>query len=155
MHIQTHPYDQIWLKSLREGGPDDNGQPAERAISDGQGNPCRSCLCEIPEGDEMLIAAARPFPELQPYAETGPVFFCADDCTAWSGKGLPPILRNSADYLVKGYTADHRILYGTGRIIPQAEMETYLQEVLSREGVAFADVRSSRNNCFQARVTVG
>jgi hypothetical protein len=60
--------------------------PAERAVSDGQGNPCRSCLHEVPAGAGMLILAARPFPAAQPYAETGPIFFCADACKAWSGQ---------------------------------------------------------------------
>ena len=55
-----------------------------------------------------------------PYAETGPVFLCADLCTVWSD-GVPPILTTSPDYLVKGYTADDRILYGTGAIVPAAD----------------------------------
>ena len=56
-----------------------------------------------------------------PYAETGPVFLCADLCTAWSDDGVPQILTTSPDYLVKGYTADDRILYGTGAIVPAAD----------------------------------
>ncbi len=59
------------------------------AVSDGHGNPCRSCLADIRAGAAMLIVAARPFPALQPYAETGPIFLCAADCTPWSGPGLP------------------------------------------------------------------
>lgn len=148
-HITS--YNQSWLDKLRAGGPDDNGQPAEHAVSDGAGNPCRSCLDDIPEGAEMLIAAARPFSTLQPYAETGPVFFCAGNCTPWNGAGLPPVLTSRQDYLVKGYTADERINYGTGAIVNAADLDETLGALLSRTDVAFADIRSSRNNCFQAR----
>ena len=130
---------------------DANGQPAERIVSTGPGHPCRSCLRNIDEGDAMLIFAARPFPEPQPYAETGPVFLHADACPEWDGAGVPPILETSPDYLVKGYTPDHRILYGTGAIIPAADLARAINERLARSDIAFVDIRSARNNCFQAR----
>ena len=59
---------------LRAGGGDAYGNPAERTISDGEGNPCRHCLGFVPKGEEMLILAHRPFGAVQPYAETGPIF---------------------------------------------------------------------------------
>ena len=145
------PLDPKTVATLRAGGPDAYGMPAERAVSDGHGNPCRSCLHDIPEGAEMLIAAARPFPEPQPYAETGPVFLCAEDCVPWDGEGLPPIA-TSADYLLKGYRADHRIAYGTGAIVPAGEMLDRAAGILADPAIAFVDMRSARNNCWQARI---
>jgi hypothetical protein len=150
--IRFLPYDDAFVASVRAGGPDANGRPAERAVSDGDGTPCRSCLRDVPAGAGMLVLAARPFPQPQPYAETGPIFLCADRCEPWDGEGVPPILRTSPDYLLKGYTADHRIAYGTGRITPAAEVESYAEEVLSRPDIAYVDVRSARNNCFQTRI---
>ncbi len=92
---------------------------AERgAFSDGDGVPCRHCFAHVPAGREYLILAHRPFPAPQPYAETGPIFLCADACARWDGPGVPPVLTTSPDYLLKGYTADHRILYGTGSVVP-------------------------------------
>lgn len=38
------PYDQTFVDALRAGGPDSYGLPAERDISNGEGNPCSSCL---------------------------------------------------------------------------------------------------------------
>ena len=64
----------------RSGGMDANGQVPERIVSDGAGNPCRHCLKMIPKGAGMLVLAHRPFPALQPYAEVGPIFLCADAC---------------------------------------------------------------------------
>ena len=153
MTLNFAPYDAEFVTAIRAGGPDANGQPAEHAISDGAGNPCRSCLCDVPNGAAMLILAARPFPALQPYAETGPIFLCAEICTPWPGPGIPPILRTAPDYLLKAYSPDNRIIYGTGRIVPQAELETYAKALLKREDVAYVDVRSSRNNCFQTRIS--
>jgi hypothetical protein len=65
------------IRYLQSGGPDAYGQAPVRRVSDGAGNPCRHCLTEIPAGAEMLVLAHRPFEGLQAYAETGPVFLCA------------------------------------------------------------------------------
>lgn len=151
--IRCLPYDQSFVGAVRSGGPDAHGMPAERASSDGVGTPCRSCLRDVPEGAEMLVLAARPFPEPQPYAEVGPIFLCAEPCEPWDGEGLPPILATSPDYLLKGYGADDRIVYGTGRVVSAAGLEAYAEEVLSRPEIAYVDVRSARNNCFQTRIT--
>ncbi|MBE9637700.1 DUF1203 domain-containing protein [Salipiger mangrovisoli] len=137
---------------LRNGGPDAYGQAPERVRSEGGGNPCRHCLDFVPEGAEMLILAFRPFGAPQPYAETGPIFLCAGECASWGGAGVPPILTSSPDYLLKGYTADERILYGTGKVVPRDEVECYAAALLDRPEIAFVDVRSARNNCFQTRI---
>ncbi len=150
------PLNSDLVAALRAGGPDAHGQPAERgAVSDGARAPCRHCLCDTPAGAEYLILAHRPFPAPQPYAETGPLFICADDCVAYPGAGLPPILKTSPDYLLKAYTADHRILYGTGKVVAWAGIVAYAEALLARPEVAFVDVRSARNNCYQLRIHRG
>lgn len=140
------------VAELRAGGHDAYGCLPEQVRSDDHGNPCRHCLGFVPEGAEMLILAYRPFSSLQPYAETGPIFLCADDCEPWSGTGTPPILTSSPVYLLKGYTADERIRYGTGRIVTRDEVGSYAAELLTRGDISFVDVRSARNNCFQVRI---
>lgn len=139
------------VRALRAGGHDANGQPTERALSDGGGNPCRHCLQFIPEGAPMLICAHRPFDGLHPYAETGPIFLCADDCPRFEGDAMPPVLTASADYLVKGYRDDERIAYGTGGVVAAGKLVARAEKLLSDPAIAFVDVRSARNNCFQAR----
>lgn len=152
MTLTYLPYDAAEVARLRAGGPDAYGKPAERAISSGTGTPCRSCLRNVPKGAEMLICAARPFDDLQPYAETGPVFFCADDCTPHDGGALPAILQTSPDYLVKAYDQTDRIIYGTGQITPRAEVSQYAARLFENDAVAYVDVRSARNNCFLTRI---
>ena len=100
----------------------------------------------------MLICAGRPFSACQPYAETGPIFFCAAHCTAYAGADLPPILMSSPDYLLKAYDKTERIVYGTGQIIESAQVTIYAKKLLERTDIAFVDVRSARNNCFQTRI---
>ncbi|MEM9638336.1 MAG: DUF1203 domain-containing protein, partial [Pseudomonadota bacterium] len=106
------------VRDLQNGGLDVNGQKPQRKISTGTGNPCRHCLQDVPEGEEMLILAHRPFDGLHAYAETGPIFLCAKPCArGGTSSDLPVILTTSPDYLVKGYSADERIVYGTGEVV--------------------------------------
>lgn len=148
------PLDQPLVDAVRAGGPDAYGHPAEYSVAGG-GVPCRSCLCHVPVGQDYLILAACPFPELQPYAETGPIFLCAAHCTLWQGNEVPPVLRSSREYLVKGYTAGHRILYGTGAIVESDALSREVSSRLENSEVAVVDVRSASNNCFLSRAVRG
>ncbi len=152
MPLTYLPYDTGWVARLRAGGRDAYGLPAERTISDGGGNPCRHCLNDIPMGAPMLICAARPFPDPQPYAETGPIFLCADDCAPYRGKALPPVLASRTECLLKAYGADNRIIYGSGQITLTDEIESYCETLLSDAKVAYVDARSASNNCFTLRI---
>lgn len=152
--LRYNPLPTPVVTQLREGGLDSYGLAPERVRSDGAGNPCRHCLDFVPEGAGMLIVAHRPFGALQPYAETGPIFLCADHCAAWAGEGVPPILTTSPDFLLRGYTSDERIRYGSGKVVPRESLAEYALELLARPDIAFVDVRSARNNCFQLRLTI-
>lgn len=150
--IRFMPMPTEQARAFTQGGPDAYGNAPERSVADGAGNPCRHCLKDIPQGAPMLTLAYRPFRNLHPYAETGPIFLCADPCAAWNGHGLPPILTTSPDYLLKGYGADARIVYGTGKVTEFGEIEAYAASLLARSDIAFVDVRSARNNCFHLRI---
>lgn len=140
------------VTALQKGAPDAHGQPCERKISDGDGNPCRHCLRDIPAGAEMLVLAYRPFDHLHPYAECGPIFLCAAPCPRGGGTEIPQILHTSPDYLIKGYDADDRIVYGTGAVVPAKEITDHVARSFAHETVAYLHVRSARNNCYQLRV---
>ena len=142
------------LRAYQSGAPDANGQPPERHISDGGGNPCRHCLQMIPKGEGMLILAHRPFPAPQPYAEIGPIFLCAEECQAGGGRDLPEMLA-SPQYIVRGYGADHRIVYGTGAAVQTAALREEAVARLDAPRVAYVHVRSARNNCYQVRIDRG
>ena len=153
MQIRYTPMPDHEAQAFQSGKPDAYGAIPERQISNGVGNPCRHCLRDIPAGQEMLVFAYRPFEALQPYAETGPVFLCADHCDGYATSAAqPPILTTSPDYLLKGYGADDRIIYGTGKIVDAGKMGGYASQLFANPDVVYIHVRSSRNNCYQARI---
>ena len=142
----------IDAEHLWNGGSDAYDRLPETIVSDGPGHPCRHCLENIDAGEALLVFAYRPFPELQPYAETGPVFLHAETCDAYDGDAMPPILTTSTHYLLRGYDRDDRIVYGTGAVTPVNEIADRAEEVLAHPEVAYVHVRSARNNCYQCRI---
>jgi hypothetical protein len=135
------------------GAVDANGQVPERAVSDGDGVPCRHCLNDVAAGEAYLILAYRPFPAPQPYAETGPIFLHATPCQrAADADHIPPMLAKRKAHLLKGYNASHRIVYGTGQIVESSQLDVAAADVFERPDVAYVHVRSALNNCFTCRI---
>ncbi len=140
-------------RAFQSGAPDAYGQPPERHVSDGDGIPCRHCLQNVAAGEAYLILSYRPFPSPQPYAETGPVFLHAAPCArAADAPGIPPSLAKRVAHLVKGYSANDRIVYGTGKVVPSADVDAEATRILERPEVAYVHVRSALNNCYTCRI---
>jgi hypothetical protein len=139
--------------ALRAGAPDANGQTPERRISDGDGVPCRHCLGMVEKDEPYLTLAYRPFPEPQPYAEVGPVFIHAESCETYkTHEKLPERERVGPGRILRGYGNDNRIVYGTGIVVKNEEIEEKAEAILAREDVAYVHMRSATNNCFTLRI---
>ena len=141
-------------EKLWNGGQDSHGNTAEKAISDGKGNPCRHCLEMIKEGEAFLIVSHRPFAAKHAYAEQGPVFVHAEPCIAYDdfNHQLPSVLQDSPHYLVRGYSQNERIVYGTGGVVDQQAIIDRAKTLFENPSIAFIDIRSAQNNCWQARI---
>jgi hypothetical protein len=141
------------VRLLQDGGPDAYGAQPEKHISDGVGVPCRHCLRTVEAGEPYLVLAYRPFPAPQPYAETGPIFLHARHCErAQETSGLPDIFGKTPDYIVRGYSQDDRIVYGSGRVVPTPDIPQRAAELFADAAIAYLHVRSARNNCYQCRI---
>ncbi len=137
---------------LWDGGADAYGRQPETKTSDGPGHPCRHCLRNIDAGEELLVLAYRPFPDLQPYAETGPIFLHKQPCRRYAAEEIMPPMLSSTDYIVRGYGHDDRIVYGSGAVTPTGKIASRAEELLARDDIAYVHVRSARNNCYQCRI---
>jgi hypothetical protein len=141
------------VKSLQAGGLDVNGQKPERHLSQGGMMPCRHCLADIPRGDPYLILAHRPFPAPQPYAEQGPIFLHSEPCVRHNdSEEVPRLFLTREAYLIRGYGADDRIVYGTGRIVAPAVLAETARAAFRDPRVRYMHVRSASNNCYQCRI---
>lgn len=152
IHIQALPTE---IARGYQGGVDAHGKPPERGISDGGRIPCRHCLGDIPSGEEYLLLAHRPFRAAQPFAETGPVFLCAKPCERFRGEDLPPVLKRSAHVIIRGYSADERIIYSTASMVAVPELAARAAAILDDASVAFVHVRSATTTCYLCRIERG
>lgn len=150
--IRFHAVPTKDAENLWGGGADAYGNRPDTMVSDGPGHPCRHCLQNIDEGESLYVLAYRPFPSLQPYAETGPIFLHATPCPRYAcEESLPPILA-SPDYIVRGYGFDDRIVYGSGAVTPTEDIAARAASLFERDDIAYLHVRSARNNCYQCRI---
>ncbi len=153
MSIRFVALDSGLVKRLQDGGTDANGQKPERHVCSGGMMPCRHCLADIKAGEPYLILAHRPFPSAQPYAEQGPIFLHAERCTRHADSdAVPRMFLEREAYLIRGYGADDRIVYGTGKIVAPAVMAQAAHEAFGDPRVRYVHVRSASNNCYQCRI---
>ncbi len=139
-------------RTYQLGGLDAYGCVPEREVSDGQGMPCRHCLQNIAQGAGYLILAHRPFPDRQPYAETGPIFLCSDPCQRGETTDELPEMLRADTYILRGYANTNRIVYGTGAVTPAVDIIERASTLLGHEDVAYVHLRSASNNCYLARL---
>ena len=138
-------------RHYQRDGADANGHLPERSVSDGKGVPCRHCMDIVPAGQEFLILSHRPFPEAQPYAEQGPIFLCAGPCKRADTMAFPAFLQ-SPEYILRGYSTDNRIVYGSGVVVDTPKIPEAAEALLAREDIAYLHVRSASNNCYHLRI---
>ena len=154
LRFQAMPSDLV--RAYQAGAPDAYGRKPETRKSDGPGFPCRHCLTDIAAGDDVLVLAHRPFSALQPYAETGPIFLHATPCARHPDVDrTPDMFLSRPQMIVRGYSADERIVYGTGAVVPSERIAATAAAILARPDIAFVHLRSASNNCFQCRVERG
>jgi hypothetical protein len=53
---------------------------------------------------------------------------------------------------LRGYGRDDRIVYGTGVVVGNGEIESHAAAILERADVAYVHMRSATNNCFTLRI---
>lgn len=139
----------------RAGGLDAHGAKPERNIAAQANLPCRHCLSKIVEGEEYLTLAYCPFPELQPYAEVGPIFLHAGDCSRYKDTDtIPAMYLNGEPRILRGYDSNNRIIYGTGKVVAPEAMIDYAEQLFEIPEIAYVHARSSSNNCFSCRIEI-
>ena len=143
--------DSEFVKQVRGGGHDANGQRALGTKAIGLANPCRHCLQLIAAGDDKLVLAYRPFSRLQPYAEVGPIFLHQRECQRYEGERLPDWFAYLQPALIRGYGHDDWICYETGNVVAGSELSAECARILNDPKVAYVHIRS-KYNCFQCRV---
>lgn len=157
MPIRYLPMDSAIAHALRTGGLDAYGLVPERAISDGDGVPCRHCLGDIPAGKPVMVLAYRPFATVQPYAETGPIFLCKEECAAHDpAQGMPESFRSRARFQIRCYDGRDRMIYDLNGMVEIAELDARAEALFeAHPHLAYIHLRSETAGCYRARIERG
>lgn len=143
-------------RKYQRGSTDAYGRKPEEFICESDDLECRHCGNAIERGKVVLLLAWSPFGERQPFAETGPVLLHKEECQGYGAQPDPqPALMDTPTRLVRGYTKDERIVYGTGTHIDADDLRAACESMLEDKSIEFLHIRSSTNNCWQARVDRG
>jgi len=142
------------VESIWRGGNDANGQTAVTRVAEGVANPCRHCLELVPEGEDKLVLAYRPFDALHPYAEIGPIFLHKAPCERFESDKLPSWFDYLDPAIIRGYGSDDWIRYDTGDVVRGVDLTAACQRILADVTVEYVHIRS-KFNCFQCRVDRG
>ncbi|WP_421704599.1 DUF1203 domain-containing protein [Aliiroseovarius sp.] len=153
MRLEFHPLPSAEVELIHRTGRDSYANPVERHASAEEGGmPCRHCLQNVPAGQPYLTLAHRPFQGQNPFTETGPIYLCDPICAAAVPSPEPPAFLAADHYILRGYSAEERIVYGTGAVTPRDALADYAAQLLARDDIAFVDLRSASNNCFLCRI---
>ena len=110
---------------------------------------------DINKGEPYLLLAYRPFPGLNAYAESGPIFIHASNCEKYLHPEIPEIIKNRELVMIRGYDKDDRIIEGTGKIIHTGNIEIEAFEIFANQPAEYLHVRSTSNNCYFCRIELG
>ncbi len=138
------------VNQYRNGHVDSNNQLPEQLVTDG--SPCRHCLTDIGKDDPCLLLGYQPFPGMNAYSETGPIFIHADNCERYSDLETPEIIKNREQVMIRGYDKDDRIIEGTGKVIDTKNITEEALEIFTNQHAKYLHVRSVTNNCYFCRV---
>ena len=62
------------------------------------------------------------------------------------------MLQGKEALIIRGYNAQNRIIYGTGKVVAADEIPFYARKTFEKEDVKYIHIRSSTNNCYQCRI---
>lgn len=121
------------------------------------GFPCRACLRDAAVGDEVVLVSHDPFAgweagEQSPYRSAGPVFVHLRDCSAEVDTDRVPVQLARRQVSVRAF--DRSAMMVDARVVDGAELDSALETLSARDGVARVFVHNAGPGCFAASVTL-
>ncbi len=142
------------LARIRARGADDFGNPLVATVvgEDGAGGtPLRCCLREARVGERVALIAYQPATVGGPYAEVGPVFIHAEDCSGYATPDRYPDDFRQRRQVLRAYGRDSAIV--DAAIAENGdEAEALCGAFLARPDVAYIHSRNVLYGCYMFTV---
>ena len=152
MTFRVLPIEPARLAAIIESGRDHLGNPVQPWPVEGW-EPLRCCLRIAEPDDQIALVAYRPFDDLSPWSEVGPVFVHTAGCQGYDDPARLPQRLRTGPRILRTYHADCSMDYADITLVPAGEdIESALTDLLRQPGVAFVHVRSATAQCFTYEV---
>jgi hypothetical protein len=141
------------LARMRAAGSDDFGHALRESVVDEEpGTPVRCCLREAHAGERVALISWRPLREAPEsvYAEVGPVFVHADDCTGYQSEGSYPEGFRHRDQVLRSYSASGDMLDAV--MTKGATAEEAIAELLINPEAVVVHSRNVTAGCYMFAV---
>jgi hypothetical protein len=145
-------------------GVDDSGNQLRRMVAEarpaepggsrhnGTGAPCRHCLRDAEEGEELLLGSYRmPRPQ-GIYWTPSPIFVHAGPCQQFARiNEVAPIVRNRL-VSIRAYDRDDQCIYDLGHAGAGNEIDRPLIHALEDRRTAFVNIHTAKPGCMLCSV---
>jgi len=138
-----------YAAEIRRSRRDGTGQPVQER-RDPHPHQCRVCLTLTAPDEPYLLLSHRAHPEPVPYAETGPVFIHARECTPYAERERYPNGFPRRQVVLRAFSAAHEIVDAQPAL--EREVETVIDGLLGDPRVAYLHARNLAWGCYMFRV---
>jgi hypothetical protein len=119
-------------------------------VADGfPGYPCRQCLRDAEEGEELILVSFDPFALASPYRQAGPIFLHRTDCATNRDDSVVPEQLQRRQLSVRAFDTDEMMI--DAAVITGDELAEKLERLALNPATAFVDVHNATRGCWAAR----
>ena len=143
------PLETALAERIRQTMVDDFGN--KLAPEESEGGPCRHCLKRAKPGESLILFSHRPFTQLSPYSEVGPVYVHAEACERYEATDIfPPEFKAGRTMTIRAYDVNEHIV--DAKLATETEVEGVIEELFGDPAVAFIHARFSAYGCYACRI---
>jgi hypothetical protein len=147
--FRIRPLDAAYAARLRADRRDAFGQPLQER-HDAAPHQCRVCLELTKPHEPYLLLSHRAHPEGALYAETGPVFIHARECTPYAASDRYPPQFPRERVVLKAFSARHEIV-GAAHA-GKRPVEEVIRTLFEDPTVEYLHARNDTYGCYMFRI---
>ena len=115
-----------------------------------RGYPCRVCLEDASEGEDLLLFSYSPFERPAPYRNVGPIFVHAQACTPYGRQDTVPELMRGRLLALRAYDANDRMVECD--LVEGAALESLVSRFFENPRASYIHAHNARAGCFMCRI---
>jgi len=151
MAFRCIPIDTETATRFRTQEVDDGGNAILHRVADGP-SPCRHCLREARDGEDLLLLSWHLPRPRGIYWTPSPIFLHAQDCPRFDAPNAIPEIVRSRLVSVRAYDADGLCLYDLGHAGDGDEIDIPLARAIDDSRTEFVNIHTAKPGCLLCAV---